>query len=392
VCSSDLYNLAKILTDLKRKIYICALGDSNLESKTKVGTLLTFQPVLPFLNVKIYALPGLPFYSFLFAKKIKEIVNIYNYKRVIVWGIGPWGFAGVLLKIILPKKVILANNYFTTSRHEWSRGVMALKISDYGFVPKIKYFFIYSTVVQYLAFLENILLKKTDVIVTNYKSTEDILKKEFGIRQNKFKRLDFFASAFKRGSGKIVSANKIKLPKKYLFFFSRHDPRKGVNYLLHSYKLIKDMGYKIPLLIAGGGDMLEQNKNLAHKLGIEKQVKFLGFVDNPKILMKKCTVFIFPSIEEGAGALTVNEAMEMGIPIVSTACDGIVEDITDGKEGLIVPMEDSEAMAMAIIHLIDNPNIAKKLARNAKKRYLSDFSYQKMKKDISKLVSSLESR
>ncbi len=390
--SAYAYNLAKILKDLKRKVYICALGDINTETKTEVGTLLTSSAVIPFLNVKVYALPGLPLYSFLFAREIKEIVEKNKYKKIIIWGIGPWGFGGIVAKKLLGKRVILANNYFTTSRHEWSRGVRALRITDYGILPKLKYLLIYSTVVQYIAFLERILLKNADVIITNYASTEEIIKKEFGIKQNKFKRLDFFASAFKRGQGKIKSTKGMKLPSKYIFYFSRHDPRKGINYLLHAYKLIIKMGYKIPLLIAGGGDMLESNKRLAQKLGVSKQTKFLGFVDDPKPLMKACTVFTFPSIEEGAGALTVNEAMEMGIPIVSTACDGIVEDITNEKEGLLVPMEDPKSMALAITRLIDDPKFAKKLARNARRRYLSDFSYGKMKKDIEKLTSSLESK
>ncbi len=390
--SAYAYNLAKILTDLKYRVYICALGDKNEKIKTEVGTLISFKPAIPLLNIKVYALPGLPFYSFLFAEGIKKVLDKEKYKKVIVWGIGPWGFAGVILKKLLGKRIILADNYFTTTRHEWSRGVKALRISDYGLIQKLKYSMIYWSVVQFIALLESILLKNADVIITNYKSTENIIKKEFRIRTNKFRRLDFFASARKRGQGKITSSKNLKLPKKYIFYFSRHDPRKGVNFLLHAYKLILDLGYKIPLLIAGGGDMLPANKKLAEKLKISKQTKFLGFVDDPKIIMKRCSVFAFPSIEEGAGALTINEAMEMGIPIVSTACDGITEDIESEKEGLLVPMEDPKSMAFAITRLLDDPKFAQKLAKNARKRYRSDFSYSKMKKDIAKLTSSLESR
>ena len=390
--SAYAYNLAKILTDLKYPVYICALGEKNTEIETIVGKLLTVNPTIPFLNVKIYALPGLPLYSYLFAKAIKNKMAEEKYKKAVVWGIGPWGFAGVILKKLLGGKIILANNYFTTTRHEWSRGVRALRISDYGIWPKLKYSLVYCSAVQFIALLENILLKIADVVITNYASTEEILKKEFGIKKRKFRRLDFFASSFKRGGGRAKSAKGIKLPKKYIFFFSRHDPRKGVNFLLHAYKLLTKMGYKIPLLIAGGGDMLAANKKLAQKLGIAQKVKFLGFVDDPKVLMRKCTVFVFPSIEEGAGALTVNEAMEMGIPIVSTACDGIIEDIKDGTDGLLVPMEDAQSMAFAIARIIDDPRLAKRLAKNAKARYASDFSYQKMKRGIAKFTSLLESK
>ena len=102
--------------------------------------------------------------------------------------------------------------------------------------------------------------------------------------------------------------------------------------------------------------------------------------------MKKCSIFIFPSIEEGAGALTINEAMEMGLPIVSTACDGIIEDIENGKSGLLVPKEDSSAMAIAIERILNSPDLTKKLRKNAKKYYKERFNPEYMRRDIKQLL------
>lgn len=386
------YNLARLLKKLGYSVYILALGEKNKIEKTNIGTLITQSARIPFLNVNIYALPGLPFYGFVFANTVKTIVIKKNIKKLIVWGIGPWGFAAFISKLILGSRTIHINNYFTTTKHEWWGGVKALRIVDYGIWPKLKYLTIYLTVVQYLSFLEKLVLKSADVIITNYRSTEEILKKQFSIEKSKFYRAHFYVKVYKREAKEDIKTNSIKLPKKFLFFFSRQDPRKGVNYLLRSQRILIDRGYKIPLLIGGGGDMLLYNKRLAENLNITKYIKFLGFVNDPKPLMKNCTMFIFPSVEEGAGALTVNEAMEMGLPIVTTACDGIMEDIIDKKSGILVSMADPNSLADGIISLLNNPKFAKKLGIKAKASYNKNFSFQRMEKDIKKLMVSLESK
>lgn len=387
--STYAYNLALVIKDLGHPLYILSLGKVTEQLDTEAGKILSFKVVIPFLNVNIYALPGLPIYSLIFTEEIKKIVERNKFRKFIVWGIGPWGLTAVFLKLIFKNRVIHINNYFTTVRNEWQAGVRALRIKDYGILPKLKYLTIYLTAVQYLAQLEKIVLKSANVIVTNYKSTENILKNEFGVVPQKFFRAQWYVRVYMRKANEASKKDKIKIPKKYILFFSRQDPRKGVNFLLHSMRILIDKGYEVPLLVAGGGDMLPYNKALAKKLGVARWVKFLGFVNDPKPLMKSCSVFAFPSIQEGAGALTINEAMEMGLPIVSTACDGIVEDLKNGKSALLVDKENPEQLAEALAKLLDDPSLAKRLAREARKEYLKRLTFEKMRLDINKLLASL---
>ena len=102
--------------------------------------------------------------------------------------------------------------------------------------------------------------------------------------------------------------------------------------------------------------------------------------------MKNAEVFCFPTVEEGAGALIINEAMSLGLPIVATACDGIVEDIENGKSGILVPVKDPSSFAQAIEQLIENPQYAKMLGNNAKKRYKQLFTYARMREDIKQIL------
>ena len=113
------------------------------------------------------------------------------------------------------------------------------------------------------------ILKFADYILVNYRSTEEILKKEFNINPKIFYRIRSCVQVYKRRVLKTKEGGEINLPKKYLLFFSRQDPRKGVNFLLHAMKILIEMGYRIPLLIAGGGDMLSYNIKLAKKLKLK---------------------------------------------------------------------------------------------------------------------------
>ncbi len=381
--SAYAYNLAKILRKIGHETFIVALGDKNELVETEVGKLMLVKA--SFLNVNITALPGLPLFSFVFAKEVNRLARKQGFSKYIVWGIGPWGFAGTLIKLLFNKNVVHINNYFTTTKHEWSGALDALRVSDFGVILKIKYLLIFNTVVRYLTWLEGILLKRADIVITNYKSTEEIIKKQFGINHSRFKRAAFTVGVYARNAAK-EEKNNLKLPKKYMLFFSRHDPRKGVNFMLHAMKILEDQGFKVPLLIGGTGDVFEANKRLAEKLEL-KHVEFLGFVADTKPLLKNTSAFVFPTMEEGAGALTINEAMSLGAPIVSTACDGIVEDIDNEKSGLLVPMGDAVALAKGMSRLIGNPTFAKTLGKNAKVEYQKRFNFERMERDIKNILT-----
>jgi glycosyltransferase involved in cell wall biosynthesis len=70
--------------------------------------------------------------------------------------------------------------------------------------------------------------------------------------------------------------------------------------------------------------------------------------------------------------------MVAGVPIVATAVGGSPEIVIDGKNGLIVPPADSDALADAILRLLDNPELTQRLAANARAMVLSRFSTEHM--------------
>ncbi|MFB2974890.1 glycosyltransferase [Microseira sp. BLCC-F43] len=106
------------------------------------------------------------------------------------------------------------------------------------------------------------------------------------------------------------------------------------------------------LTILGSGKEREKLNTLVKELGIENDVAFLGFAQNPYAYMAKASVFVLSSIEEGLPTVLI-EAMAVGTPVVSTNCESGPDEILDnGKYGELVPVGDPDAIAMAILKIL----------------------------------------
>ncbi len=76
-------------------------------------------------------------------------------------------------------------------------------------------------------------------------------------------------------------------------------------------------------------------------------------------------ISVFPSLWEGT-PLTLFEALAAARPIVATDADGLLDVLTDGRDALIVPKRDSDALAERIVQLIDQPERRRELAARAR--------------------------
>jgi glycosyltransferase involved in cell wall biosynthesis len=109
------------------------------------------------------------------------------------------------------------------------------------------------------------------------------------------------------------------------------------------------------LLILGEGELRPELEALARDLGIADDVDMPGFVDNPFAYMARCDCFVLSSRYEGLPTVLI-EAMACGAPVVSTDCpSGPREILEGGKWGKLVPVGDAEALAAAMLDVLDNP-------------------------------------
>lgn len=116
--------------------------------------------------------------------------------------------------------------------------------------------------------------------------------------------------------------------------------------------------------IYGEGELEEDLSALAGELGLADRVHFEGFREDVYEEMRDAEQFVMSSDFEGLSNALM-EAMQMGLACISTDCTGSDELIEDGRDGLIVPVGDAEAMARAMCQLAEDPDLRRQIGRAA---------------------------
>lgn len=129
----------------------------------------------------------------------------------------------------------------------------------------------------------------------------------------------------------------------------------------------------VRVLIAGDGPLRGQLEALAARLGISRQVLFVGARDDIYDLIAAMDIFVLPSLSEGV-PMALLEAMALGTPVVATAVGGVPEIVTNRANGLLVPPRDECALADACLELALNRPWALTLAGRARRIVEDEFS------------------
>lgn len=157
---------------------------------------------------------------------------------------------------------------------------------------------------------------------------------------------------------------------------SRLVPKNGIKYLLLAFPSVLKMLPNTKLLIAGDGWQRAELIDLANKLHISESVIFLGFQEHSKIpkLLTACDLFVRPSVDEGFGIVFL-EAMACETPTIATKVGGITDIIIDGETGILISPENPKELSKAIIRLLQDKVLARKLAKNGQKMVKDHFTW-----------------
>lgn len=149
--------------------------------------------------------------------------------------------------------------------------------------------------------------------------------------------------------------------------------------LLRAFAMASTDKVGLRLIILGEGKLKAELSFYTEELGISDRVAFLGFQKNPFKFIARAKVLVLSSMWEGFGNVLV-EAMACSTPVISTICpSGPDEIITDGVNGLLVPVNDDDALAHAMIRLMNDEPFRKQLAEAGRVR-AEDFNVQKIVK------------
>lgn len=110
--------------------------------------------------------------------------------------------------------------------------------------------------------------------------------------------------------------------------------RKGFDRLIRAVNSLLCSHYSIELYILGKGEEEDQLLKLIKDLGLEAYVFLLGYKENPYCYMKNSDIYICSSFAEGYNT-AITEAMVLGLPVVSTLCSGVLEQLGDSQYGIV---------------------------------------------------------
>jgi glycosyltransferase involved in cell wall biosynthesis len=126
------------------------------------------------------------------------------------------------------------------------------------------------------------------------------------------------------------------------------------------------------LWIAGTGPEEAKLKAMAEVLGVAPRVRFLGWRTDAHALYRTADVCVFPSRYEPLGNVVI-QAWAHGLPVVAAASQGPKALITPGDDGLLVPIDDPDALAAAVTRLLAEPMLRARLVAAGQARVETDF-------------------
>lgn len=199
-----------------------------------------------------------------------------------------------------------------------------------------------------------------------------------------------------------------------LLFVGRLTPEKGVHVAIRAMQRVLERVPSARLLIAGGfhpnppsplvsstrrgrehdfEEMKPRYRELLEELAapLGDRVQFLSDVPHGQlgVLYGAADLFVHPAIWDEPFGMILTEAMAFGCPVVSTRAGGIPEIVSDGVTGLLVEPGDAQGLGEAIVRVLLDPALARKMGEAGRARVESDFTWDRTAARLSDLLSAV---
>lgn len=157
---------------------------------------------------------------------------------------------------------------------------------------------------------------------------------------------------------------------------ARLTPSKGVHHALAAFAHVQANLRKAQFVIFGDGPEKPKLQAMAAHLGVEKNVRFLGYRDDVRALLPALDVFVFPSLKEAMG-IAIVEAMLAGLPVVAHSIGGVPEVVKEGT-GYLVAAGDEQRMAEHLSDLLFEDDLRLPMGQRARDWAADEFNAEKM--------------
>lgn len=172
-------------------------------------------------------------------------------------------------------------------------------------------------------------------------------------------------------------------------YLGRLDWRKGLKIILDAAEGLGGVKF----LIVGGGDARDKLIDEIKRKGLEQDFILTGVRQDVPQLMKAMDIFIFPTeAEYESFGIVVIEAMSAERPIIASDIGPLREIITNGENGILIPKKDPGALRSAILRLMSDRDLMKRLGEKGRKTVLEKFSLKKAIKEIEEVYEGILDR
>lgn len=159
-----------------------------------------------------------------------------------------------------------------------------------------------------------------------------------------------------------------------LLFFGRIWPYKGLRHLLDAMPAVIQRFPQVKLIIAGSGEDLNSyfpnSIDYAHYEIIDRFIPY----SEVAALFQRSAITILPYVEASQSGVAA-ASYGLGTPVIASNVGGLSELVRDGEDGLLIPPADSQALAQAIIRLLDDTDMQNRMRAATLKRSQTDLSW-----------------
>ena len=234
---------------------------------------------------------------------------------------------------------------------------------------------------------DELFLKSVDCITSVSVFTAHTMAREFGQPLGKFRLLpnasDRIAPRLDRSpEGKRILA---------VCRLAAHDGGKNIDKLIRAMVHVSKQEPSALLEIAGDGILRPQLEQLAARTGVAACVRFLGRVPDAQLheAYARASVFALPSAKEGFGIVYL-EAWQFGLPVICSKFGAPSEIVSDCEDGFAVDPDDVIELAAKILKLLKDPDLAKRLGENGRKKAEDKYSDRQFGENFKVLISEIE--
>jgi glycosyltransferase involved in cell wall biosynthesis len=171
----------------------------------------------------------------------------------------------------------------------------------------------------------------------------------------------------------------------------RLSEEKGFDKLLDAVSRLVDEGHNVGLVIAGEGHLKDALQDQIERLELQHCVHLAGYLEDPRALYRAIDIYVLSSLREGLPNVLL-EAMASQRTVVTTEVNGIPRLVQDGKNGLIVPTDNTDALTEGIRKCLLSSELRSELAEAGRQTIEEKFSFTRRMKTVVDAYRTLSPR